>query len=200
MAAERIYEVMANIINLLAGDLQASSTKAYLARLRHSINKDVQWTTGVLPVVFASIPEEYLGKSGDLTPAERAIVTSLQLFALHQQGSDQLVHLQSTSIESGVRDNLGASLRALRVGDDTQAVDRSFNAMITSTNFNELSNHLRHLIKLLKSRTDAKVDYAQLAQDLFWFQVGNQSAVRLRWSRSYYKVYKDQGGEESNEE
>ena len=200
MAAERIYEVMANIINLLAGDLQVSSTKAYLARLRHSINKDVQWTTGVLPVVFASIPEEYLGKSGDLTPAERAIVTSLQLFALHQQGSDQLVHLQSTSIESGVRDNLGASLRALRVGDDTQAVDRRFNAMITSTNFNELSNHLRHLIKLLKSRTDAKVDYAQLAQDLFWFQVGNQSAVRLRWSRSYYKVYKDQGGEESNEE
>ena len=37
--------------------------------------------------------------------------------------------------------------------------------MITATTFNELANHLRHLIKLLKSKT-GKVNYAQLAQDL----------------------------------
>lgn len=96
--------------------------------------------------------------------------------------------------------NLGASLRALRAGDATQAADRRFNAMITATTFNELANHLRHLIKLLKSKTEAKVNYAQLAQDLYWFQLGYQSDIRLKWSRDYYRHYMEGKGEESDEE
>ncbi len=94
--------------------------------------------------------------------------------------------------------NLGASLSRLRVGDDTSAIDRRFNAMITTTSFDELANHLRHMIKLLKSKTDTQVNYPQLAQDLFWFQKGRQSSVRLKWSRSYYRYY-DNKGEKKNE-
>lgn len=197
-AVPSIYRVTANILHLIASDLQASSTKAYLASLRQSINKDVRLATGVFPMVFANIPAEYLGESGDLTVGERSIILTLQLYALHQQGKDQPVHALDEE-ERKRWGNLGASLRTLRVGDDSQAVDRRFNAMITATDFSELATHLRNLIKLLKSRTTTKVDYAQLAQDLFWFQLGYESSIRLKWSRAYYRHYAEKEGEENDE-
>lgn len=118
---------------------------------------------------------------------------------MHQQGNQHHVHAGYDEETQKLWVDLGASLRALRVGEDSQAVDRRFNAMITSASLSELANHLRHLIKLLKSRTNAKVDYAQLAQDLYWFQMGYQSSVRLKWSRSYYRRSEEQKGEESDE-
>ncbi len=197
LAIPNIYQVTARILSLIANNLQASSTKAYLAGLRQSINKDVHLATGVFPVIFSNIPAEYLGKYGSLTAEERSIILTLQLFALHQQGKDQNVNVQADSKAETTSGNLGASLSSLRVGDDSQAIDRRFNAMITATSFNELANHLRHMIKLLKSKTETKVNYPQLAQDLFWFQKGQQSSIRLKWSRSYYRHYNK--GEKSNE-
>ncbi|MGI6159953.1 MAG: type I-E CRISPR-associated protein Cse2/CasB [Limnochordia bacterium] len=187
LATKSIYQVTEGILSLIAGDLQTNSAKAYLARLRQSINQDVHRATDVFPLVFSNIPDEYLGESGELTIGERSIVVALQLFALHQQGGTKHVHEKKDPHAEGVRSNLGTSFHALRTGDDSQAVDRRFNAMITASSFEELTNHLRHLIKLLKARTDTKVDYAQLAQDLYWFQMGYQSSIRLKWSRAYYR-------------
>lgn len=200
VAVTSIYRVTSNILHLITTELQAGFTKAHLAQLRQSINRDVHRALGVFPVVFANIPDQYLGESGYLTAGEQAIVLALQLFALHQQGREDHVHLWHDPKEEKARSNLGVSLSALRVRDDSQAADRRFNAMISATSLNELSNHLRHLIKLLKSRQkDAKVDYAQLAQDLYWFQRGFQTDIRLKWSRSYYRRYNEQKGEESND-
>lgn len=199
LAIPNIYQVTARIINLIAADLQSSSAKANLAGLRQSVNKDVYLATGVFPVIFSNIPTEYLGEYGRLTAGERAIILTLQLFALHQQGSNQGVNFSVDSKEKRYSSNLGASLSYLRqVGDDSQAIDRRFNAMITATSFTELANHLRHMIKLLKSKTAAKVNYPELAQDLFWFQKSQQSNIRLKWSRSYYQYY-DNKGEKNNE-
>lgn len=199
LATPSIYQVTARIMKLIASDLQASSTKAYLANLRQSVNKDVHLATGVFPTIFSNTPEEYLGEHGNLTVGERSIILTLQLFALHQQGNNQSVNLQVDSKAKKASENLGKSFSYLRqIGDDSKAIDRRFNAMITATNFNELANHLRHMIKLLKSKTDSKVDYPQLAQDLFWFQKGQQSSIRLKWSRSYYRYY-DNKGEENDE-
>lgn len=199
-AITSIYQTTARILNLIASDLQASSTKAYLASLRQSVNKDVHQATGIFPVIFSNVPTEYLGKSGKLTDGERSIILTLQLFALHQQGKEQSVDVQADSRVGAGLKNLGASLSCLRrVEDDSQAIDRRFNAMITATSFNELANHLRQMIKLLKSKTDTKVNYPQLAQDLFWFQKGQQSSIRLKWSRSYYRHYNNRKGEKSDE-
>ena len=114
---------------------------------------------------------------------------------MHQQGKEQNVNAQSDARER----DLGASLNSLRSADDSQAIDRRFNAMITATSFNELANHLRHLIKLLKSKTETKVNYPQLAQDLFWFQKGQESVIRLKWSRSYYRKYENKGEAKNDE-
>ena len=69
-----IYEVTENILNLLTGDLSASSTKAYLASLRRSVSWDVPRDPSVFSIVFANIPDKYLGESGELTVGERSIV------------------------------------------------------------------------------------------------------------------------------
>lgn len=198
-AKPSIYQVTGRIINLIANDLEASSTKANLANLRQSINKNAHLATGVFPIVFSNMPTEYLGKHGNLTVSERSVISALQVFALHQQGKSYNVNLQSDSKSKTGTDNLGASLSSLRgINEDSKSIDRRFNAMINSTNFTELENHLRHMVKLLKSKTDVKINYPQLAQDLFWFQKGQQSNVRLKWSRSYYRYY-DNKGDESNE-
>lgn len=198
-AKPSIYQVTGRIINLIANDLEASSTKAIFANLRQSINKNAHLATGVFPIVFSNMPTEYLGKHGNLTVSERSVISALQVFALHQQGKSYNVNLQSDSKSKTGTDNLGASLSSLRgINEDSKSIDRRFNAMINSTNFTELENHLRHMVKLLKSKTDVKINYPQLAQDLFWFQKGQQSNVRLKWSRSYYRYY-DNKGDESNE-
>ena len=60
--------------------------------------------------------------------------------------------------------------------------------MITSTDFDELTYHLRQLIMLLKTKENIKVNYAKLADDLYWYLRGNQEKVRIRWAQSYYKT------------
>lgn len=201
LTSKNIYQVTARILNLIGSSLETSSTKANLASLRQSVNKEVHRATGVFPIIFSNIPDEYLGRTDELTDGERSIILALQLFALHQQGREQSVNLQSSELKTEkALSNLGGSLHTLRVAEDSQAVDRRFNAMITATNFDELANHLRHLIKLLKSKKDTKVNYAQLAQDLFWFQKGNESGIRLKWSRSYYRQYNEKKGEGTDEQ
>ena len=86
--------------------------------------------------------------------------------------------------------------------DDSKAIDRRFNALITAGDFDELTYHLRHLIKLLKSKTSggAAVDFLQLAQDIYWFDRGNEENVRLSWAREYYRVnYKEKDEKEKKE-
>ena len=130
-----------------------------------------------------------------MTPEERAILTSLQLYSLHQQGKHDSVYLEK---EKKSWTNIGHSLASLRQGENSIAVDRRFNVMITSTTFEELSHYLRQLISQLKSKSDAKVDYAQLADDLFWFIRGYKERVRLNWARSYYGI--NVKGENKNEQ
>lgn len=71
------------------------------------------------------------------------------------------------------RQNIGDALSTLR-GDDNESIDKRFNVMITSSSFKELKHHLRQLIKILKAKSDAKVDYAKLSEDLYWFLLGKK--------------------------
>ena len=88
-------------------------------------------------------------------------------------------------------ENIGSALGKLRKEDDTTSIDRRFNTMITSSTFEELTYHLRHLISLLKVESPViQVDYSGLANDLYWFLNNSQENVRLNWARAYYKQIK----------
>jgi|SRR5690625_83780 len=194
-----IYKNTSNIIYQIASNLDTSSSRTYLAQLRQSINRDLATASGVFSLIFSNISEQYLGKGGNLTDSERAIITTLQLYALHQQGKPISVNITVDTSEGLRGRNLGAVLNTLRTDENSKAVDRRFNAMITSSNFNELKNHLRHLIKLLKTRSQAKLNYPKLAEDLFYYQKGFENEIRLKWSRSYYRNFNNKKGEKENE-
>lgn len=192
--SKELYNVTARIIYKLGESLELSETKAILSRLRNSIGRDISETAAVWPFVFEEIPPEYLSTSGTPTYQEKAILASLQLYALHQQGRSKSVHESSDH-------SIGKALHTIRDINNT-ALDRRFNALITSGNFKELTTHLRHLISILKQKADTKIDYAKLAEDFYWYQMSSESAnrMRMRWGQGYYFYHvKEKEGEKDAE-
>ena len=183
-----VYRETVRILRKLDNTRENPSTKAIFANIRNSINKDSSVNMDALAFVFQNIPEEFLGYNKNLNDYEKAILTAVQMYTLHQQAKIESV-LKLDYEEGEKRQNLGDALKTARdKEDDTKALDRRFNAMITSSNFEELSHHLRQMIKLLKAKSDAKVDYASLADDLYWFLKNQREGLKIKWSRSYYKL------------
>lgn len=193
--ADLVYQVTDKIIGRLAGSLDTPKTRADLANIRKSINGPMRQSMDAWGILFENLPVESLGRGPDLNNVEKVVLTTLQLYALHQQGRKTSVQVKQKEEKF---DNLGQSLRALRTEDHKVSIDRRFNVMVTSTSFEELTHHLRQLIKLLKSRTEAGINYPKLGKDLYYFASGYQERVRSNWSRAYYYIEKKKEGEENN--
>ena len=194
----RVESVTRNIINDIDSDLKSSQSRGNLANIRNSINRPLNNSTNLLQLLFRYLPEDFLSADGKLTNEEKAVVTTIQLYALHQQSKKDSVLL---SDEDEKWKNLGYSLSFLRSEKNSVAVDRRFNTMITSSTFEELSHHMRQMIKLLKSKTDAKVNYTKLSGDLYKFLTGYGEEVKFSWASRYYfvKNEKEEGVEEDEE-
>ena len=188
MEGLNVYNVTAKILRKINQTKDTSSTRALFANIRNSINKSSSNNLDALAFVFNNMPEEYIGFGKELSDYEQAILTAIQMYALHQQSNEKSV-LKIEYNEGEKRQNLGDALSTLR-GSDNKSIDRRFNAMILSSNYLQLQNHLRQFIKLLKAKSDAKVDYASVADDLFWFLKNQKDGVKIKWSRSYYKFRK----------
>ena len=188
-----VYKETARILRELDNTRENPGTKAIFANIRNSINKDSSVNMDALAYVFQNIPEEFLGYNKNLNDYEKSILTAVQMYALHQQAKVESV-LKLDYKEGERRQNLGDSLNSMRKNnDEDKAIDRRFNAMITSSSFEELSHHLRQIIKLLKAKSEAKVDYSSLADDLYWFLKNQREGLKIKWSRSYYKSNKKEG-------
>lgn len=192
----RVESVTRNILSELESEINSSNGRANLANIRNSINRPLTESIDLLPLLFRYLPEDFLSSDGKLSLEERAIVTTIQLYGLHQQAEAESVLL---SEDAEKWKNLGYSLSFLRKGEDSLAVDRRFNTMITSSTFEELSHHMRQMIKLLKSKTDAKVNYTKLSGDLYKFLTGYGEEVKFSWASRYYfvKNEKEEGVEEN---
>lgn len=191
-----VYKVSNKTLSKLSNMIDTSAGKSNLAKLRNSIGKPLSQSVEIWPLIFENLPESFLSSTEKVSDEEKAIIYSLQLYALHQQGNSSSV----LSIEDKYN-NIGNALNVLRTADDKVSIDRRFNTMITSTDFEELSYHLRHMISILKTKApDKKVDYAKLAEDMYWFLRGHDENIRLAWAREYYKYnYNENEGEKENE-
>ncbi len=185
---DTVYSITYSILQKLDNSRDTSSTKALLANIRNSIDKGFTANIDALAYIFANLPDEYLGNSRELSIYEESILTALQMYAIHQQANTNSI-LKVKYEKNERKQDIGEAFSAIRV-NESESIDKRFNSMITSGNFRELRHHLRQMIKLLKSRSDVKVDYAKLAEDLYWFMIGRKDEVRLRWARSYYKYRK----------
>lgn len=184
-----IGQVAGQLSKRLDSQLGTSTGKATLANLRNSIGRPLSATTEVWPLMYEVMPEEFLGQNYRLTIEEEALLTMMQLYALYHQGQDSSL----SSYEKNT--NFGQSLAVLRGNKDTVSTDRRFNALITSTTYDEFKHHLRQLISLLKSRTKGavKINFVKLCQDLYWFNRGYEENVRLSWSKAYYSQANNKG-------
>lgn len=183
-----IYSVTNRIVHKLDQTLETSSGKAMLANLRNSVGKPLSQSVEVWPLMFENLPEDFLSQGQSDSKKEVAILTTLQLYALYRQGKK--APAREDGEERGFK-NIGYSLSALRTGDNVVAMDRRFNALITATTYDELTHHLRQMIKLLKSKVSGEIDidFGRLASDLFGFLIGKDENMRLRWARDYYRIH-----------
>lgn len=192
----RVESVTRNIIKEINSDTSSANARATMANIRNSVNRPLTESTDLLALLFRYMPEDFLSTDGKISDEERAVITTIQLYAIHQQSKTESVLLEENSEKWK---NLGYSLRYLRKDGDSVAVDRRFNSMVTSTTFQELSHHLRQMIKLLKSKTDAKVDYPRLSRDLYRYLRGYGEEVKFSWASRYYFVNSEKEGEKKNE-
>lgn len=196
--SKMVLMTTSKIINVISSDLKSPRSKALLSNLRNSIGRPISENIGSLQVIYENMPEELLAKNFTMTKEELAILTTLQLFAIHQQSNVEPV---SEKIDDKWN-NIGYSLKTLRA-DGSLSTDQRFNALVTSKTFEELTHHLRQMIKLLKSKKkEVKVDYPALSMDLYNFLRGYDESMRLNWARAYYSYSKDEDkkGEIENEQ
>jgi CRISPR system Cascade subunit CasB len=162
-------------------NLYSSQKAAVLANLRNSIGKSLTDAEDVWPILFENLPKEYLSREGSETQEEKAIFTTLQLYALCMQGASD-----SVKSDNSYKGTVGKSLGSGRDMNNSVALDRRFNVLITAGTFSELTYHLRQMIRIVKSKGRMTINFPRLAEDLFWFQRGNQKKICLRWAQEYY--------------
>lgn len=187
--------------------LEQGSSKAYLAQLRRGIGK----RPGELPELWGlflkNMPEELMSKNGQPSYAEQAVYTALTLFALHQQGHSEPMNAEGEENRIGraaqrLVDCIQAARKQVKREDVEENIRMKLSIAAKSDDMTELSYYLKTIVKLLGNH-DVKLDYVNLAKDLYWFQFENQTdRIRLKWGQDFYYHVKtnDNGKEESYEE
>lgn len=165
--------------------------KAALAGARHGASMLSAQAQAVWPVMMAELPESKLSWNGEPTYAEIATYAAIRLYAIHQQGTDTCVYASlahDKNSEGGTP--LFAALANLRQNEKTRvALDRRVQALLATTNVNSVINSLTHLVAILKAKQPIiQIDYACLANELYYFQMNYESAnrIRLEWGQQYF--------------
>lgn len=189
------YTATARIIDQLYGD--GTPDKGALAELRRSTAITDKGAEKIWPLIFSAMPK--LSTNGKPTKLEIAVYTALHCYAAFQQGNDSFVFGQiprlkdkEESRENGV--SLFTALREMNDSNEKKALDRRVTALLATTNISSATNSINHLVSILKGKKmGEKIDFAQLAEDLYNFQLSTKNArfVALKWGKDYYwNVYK----------
>lgn len=176
------------ISRLNAGD---PASTAMLARLRRGVGKTLEESPDTWEMILSVMPEELMDGSFEgtrATEAESAVYSAMTLYAVHQQSKIQCVN------QSGI--SFGRAVGRLAKGDENavKGIQRRFNAVITSSDLDELTHHARGLIQLMRSSEPVVgFDYSQFAKDLYNYQFpdGRRSVI-LRWGQDFYRIDKEE--------
>lgn len=178
---KNIKVVTKQIIKELYND--GNVNKRILANVRVAPSMSSTKARALWPLMMKYMDKEWLSTTGVPTKNENAIYSAIRMYALYQQGQDNLV--------DGTEKQFFEALRELRNGDEDQqiALDRRVEAILSATEFSSLMKDLVQIQGIMKSRYNEKIDYAKLANDLYWFQVNFESMnrVKLVWGQMYFR-------------
>lgn len=195
-----VQKIVKGKIEFLRNAPNEATARAALANLRRGVGKH----PGAVPEVWeytlanVELPEQPYRRNGEPaepTTEEWAIHGALTLFALHQQSKDI-----RTDCMNAENIGLGSAIRRLvKNNDDRERVKRRFDRIITADSIEELLNHLRSMIQMLRADGIA-LDYAKLANDLRWFQHPDyRDRIRLQWGRDFYYIAANDADEANSE-
>ncbi|MBQ8514158.1 MAG: type I-E CRISPR-associated protein Cse2/CasB [Ruminococcus sp.] len=167
--------------------------RAMLANLRRGIGKIPGEMPELWGIFLGGLDDALYGRNGNPSFAEWAVYLSLTLFALHQQGSAEAVHQEKISLGNAAAELID---RSKNEDEERSRIMRRFGPVITASDMQELSHHLRGMIQLFKAN-NVHLDYVQLAGDLFDFQYpDSRRKVQLRWGEDFYHIAKSEGDNE----
>lgn len=170
-------------IESISKSLDSGRTKAVLAQLRRGVGKKPGEMPELWGLLLENMPESFMGTTGEPSREEWAIYAALTLFALHQQGHGE-------SMNANDKENrLGCAVRKLAHNEDEEERVRfKLSLAASSDDIEELSYRLKTIVRLL-SAENIKLDYADLANDMFFFQFENSvDKVRLKWGQDFYRI------------
>ena len=198
MITDAIHDYVAGQLSGL-WSLPKPQRRARLAELRRGVGLQ----PGDLPALWGSflqeLPKELWGRetaAGECrepSEAEWAVYLALTLYALHQQGEEN-VSMNEKDCTLGRAVRLLAQNSAAAAQDWTESsVLRRFNALATADSMPEVSHYLRGMVQLFRgNEPKLKLDYPRLAVELYRFQLPDQAAnVRLQWGRDLYQMNAD---------
>ncbi|MGK4127897.1 type I-E CRISPR-associated protein Cse2/CasB [Ligilactobacillus saerimneri] len=186
--ARRIQNATQNIIDNLFNN--GAGSPGNMAALRATKTIDDRYAQRIWPLMMPYLSAEWI--DNDYNYELQAIYQTLRLYALHQQGQSDyrgnLLMVSASKKDGGIE--LLEALAILRQDRDERAgVDRQVARVLAAPNLQFLMNALVRLVKILKAKKGMiKIDYAQLAQDLYSFQWGGDSLrhLRFKWGAQYY--------------
>ncbi|WP_125573784.1 type I-E CRISPR-associated protein Cse2/CasB [Levilactobacillus huananensis] len=199
--ADELKQIAGRIIHAIYRD--GAVDKAVLANLRNAPTVASQRSQKVWPILMANLSEQQLSKNGVPTREEVAVYTAIRFYAIYQQGNQTMCVYAPARGTDAKGQMLFGALGNLRGNDDLRvAMDRRVQPLLATTNVAGVINELSHLISILKSHgNNQQIDFAQLAQDLYWLQVSYEQAsrVRLLWGQQYFRQADKAKGEKNND-
>lgn len=148
--------------------------RATLAALRRTLGRNPAAANQAYPYVMPRVSPNLPAR--ELDRDERIYLLVAGLFAFHQ------ISWPRNDSEKAYT-NLGASMEKLALATDGAGVERRMSALLACS-FDDLHEHLRHAISLLKSK-QVPVDWARLIDDLRWWNTDDRR-VQREWARAFW--------------
>ena len=192
-----------------------SDARGRMALLRKGLNTGaVRWLSVGIDL-YSDWPRETLGdptneSDYNIEPEIRAIATSLQMYALHQQSKSEAMawmpgRIDATGAESEQTGNVGQRIlhrfghacfeidgKQDDSGSKVTPILKQLQSMEDFPDFDNIKHHLYSLIRMMRGQS-VSLDYNSFARDLYDLQFPNRcSSVFDRWAREYFNAQVNQ--------
>lgn len=185
-----VKEYVRDRIQKLLKEKDMGGGKAALANLRRGAGKIPGELPDLWGVFLERMPEKWMREDGIPSREEWAVYISLTMFSIHQQGTSRPMYAEGEMFGTAVRKLVDPTVEG-----DEERILRRWNPLVTATDMEEVSHHLRALVQLLRAK-EIPLDYGQLAEDLVFFQIpDSRTRVQLRWGQDFYRIFKEKEGE-----
>lgn len=185
MSENTLYKVVTNIIKELDSTKDTMVTKGFLAKVRQSIKKPYSQKMFIWGYLGSKVPSHYLSNNGDETHYERTLITVIEIYALLKQGTKKV---NLTYGGGPYNKNIGKALHDVVDENTKPTIDKRVTKIIATKGYTAITYYLTQTLKMVKGYDrDLRIDFGQLAQDLYLISDGRDEEVKIRWARAYYK-------------